>query len=609
MKKLFSLLVLITLFFPFIVCAAVKVNFEDAKYSANNYITDYDNYKWYIDFKTGNKYVYNGSKFSTSDGFKTGGLVNQSEYDISIEKFKTYLNTARSYWTMTSNGNKIYSVDNGKYSLLEKSSKSSGVRPTEYILHQTEVTGQGSYAAPWVFVKPNFYVDIEYVDTEIIRRQGNEELKLEGVAQYGDEMIYKLKLKNNGSNDSKVNVREVAMVDALNKQISLLPDTVKIKIGDKTLSLAEAKKALNDLLSGKGYDFILKPGEILEFEFGVKIIGNAGDTVSNQIIYTMDDLEAEPSQKNTIAIEKTVQYNEVAEVGVNVVMALDNSGSMWGNKMTKLKEATKEFLNIMLGPDSNENNEVCIVIMPSSLAISLSNIKSLCSKDKNELYNFTLKNLIASGLTPFTNTFQKSYNHILELQNRNKLNTNYTLFLSDGYPEGDNASKYTPEASKLRSESVFLTIGFQTNSSTSTILKNLSTSKNDSNYPGDMCQYCAKNKNCSNNTSLYENVCYKDADTNNISEIFKNIAKKMNEKSKITTKGVLAISRNLDKTRNIVIEVTPDNGNGTPYEIKKGYLDALNESYIINKGNRYEINIKKFKSSDKISVTYFLERN
>ena len=213
MKKLFSLLVLITLFFPFIVCAAVKINFEDAKYSANNYITDYDNYKWYIDFKTGNKYVYNGSKFSTLDGFKTGGLVNQSEYDISLERFRTYLKTARSYWTMTSNGNKIYSVDNGKYSLLEKSSKSSGVRPTEYILHQTEVTGQGSYTNPWVFVKPNFYVDIEYVDTEIIRRQGDEELKLEGVAQYGDEIIYKLKLKNNGSNDSKVNVREVAMVD------------------------------------------------------------------------------------------------------------------------------------------------------------------------------------------------------------------------------------------------------------------------------------------------------------------------------------------------------------------------------------------------------------
>lgn len=610
MKKLFSLLVLITLFFPFIVCAAVKINFEDAKYSANNYITDYDNYKWYIDFKTGNKYVYNGSKFSTSDGFKTGGLVNQSEYDISVERFRTYLKTARSYWTMTSNGNKIYSVDNGKYSLLEKSSKSSGVRPTEYILHQTEVTGQGSYINPWVFVKPNFYVDIEYVDTEIIRRQGDEELKLEGVAQYGDEIIYKLKLKNNGSNDSKVNVREVAMVDALNKQISLLPDTVKIKIGDKTLSLAEAKKALNDLFSGKGYDFILKPGEILELEFGVKIIGNAGDTVSNQIIYTMDDLEAEPSQKNTIAIEKTVQYNEVAEVGVNVVMALDNSASMGGTKMTKLKAATKDFLNIMLGPDSNENNEVCIVIMPDWSSYSADKAPSKCSRDYTELYNFAMDELDADGSqTPFTSTFTKSLERLKEIKNKNKLNSNYILFLSDGSPVGDSSSKYIPVANNIKKEAVFLTIGFQTSNSASSTLKGLSTIGTDSNYPGDMCLYCPSRKNCSSNTNLYEKVCYKDANTNNISEIFKNIAKKMNEKSKITTKGVLAISRNLDKTRNIVIEVTPDNGNGTPYEIKKGYLDALNESYIINKGNRYEINIKKFKSSDKISVTYFLERN
>ena len=609
MKKLFRLLVLITLFFPFIVFAAVKVDYNDAKYGANNYITDFKNYKWYVDLNTGNKYVYNGTSFSSLDGFNTGGLINKSEYDISVDRLRTYLKTARSYWTMTSSGDKTYGVESGKFSLLDRTSKSSGVRPTEYILTQTEVSGQGSYSNPWVFIKPNFYVEIEYVDTEIIRRQGDEELKLEGVAQYGDEIIYRMKLKNTGSKDSKVNVREVGMIDAINKQISLLPDTVKIKIGDKTLTLAEAKKALNDLLSGKGYDFILKSGEIIELEFAVKIIGNAGDTVSNQIIYTMDDLEAEPSDKNTIAIEKTVQYNEVAEIGVNVVMALDNSGSMSGTKMTRLKAATEEFLNIMLGPDSNENNEVCIVIMPRDTSVSLNNIKSKCSKDYSTLKNFAYTNLSPTGLTPFTNTFNKSYNHIMELKERNKLNSNYVLFLSDGSPVGDSSSNYTNAANKIKGESVFLTIGFQTSTSASNTLKNLSTTGTDSNYPGDMCLYCPSNKNCTNNTNLYEKVCYKDATTNNISEIFKNIAKKMNEKSKITTKGVLAISRNLDKSRNIVIEVTPNNGKGTPYEIKKGYTDALNESYIINKGNRYEINIKKFKSDDQISVTYFLEKN
>ena len=610
MKKLFRLLVLITLFFPFIVFAAVKVDYNDAMYGANNYITDFKNYKWYIDLKTGDKYVYNGTKFSSLDGFITGGLINKSEYDISVDKFRTYLKTARSYWTMTSSGDKTYAVENNKFSLLERTSKSSGVRPSEYILTQTEVSGQGSYINPWVFIKPNFYVEIEYVDTEIVRRQGDEELKLEGVAQYGDEIIYKMKLKNTGSKDSKINVREVGMINAINKQISLLPDTVKIKIGDKALTLAEAKKALNDLLSDKGYDFILKAGDAIELEFAVKIIGNAGDTVSNQIIYTMDDLEAEPSNKNTIAIEKTVQYNEVAEIGANVVMALDNSASMGGTKMNRLKSATKDFLDIMLGPDSNENNEVCIVIMPDWSHYSSDKAPSKCSKDYSTLYNFAMNELDADGWqTPFTSTFEKSLERLKEIKNRNKLNTNYVLFLSDGDPVGDYSNKYTPVANNIKNEAVFLTIGFQTGTSATKILKELSTISTDSNYPGDMCLYCPNNKNCTNNTNLYEKVCYKDATTNNISEIFKNIAKKMNEKTKITTKGVLAISRNLDKSRNIVIEVTPNNGKGTPYEIKKGYTDALNENYIINKGNRYEINIKKFKSDDKISVTYFLEKN
>ena len=437
MKKLFKMLVIITLFFPFIVFAAVKVDYNDAKYGANNYITDFKNYKWYIDLNTGNKYVYNGTNFSSLDGFKTGGLINKSEYDISVNKFRTYLKTARSYWTITNSGDKTYCVESGKFSLLERTSKSSGVRPTEYVLTQTEVSGQGSYTNPWVFIKPNFYVEIEYVDTEIVRRQGDEELKLEGVAQYGDEIIYKMKLKNTGSKDSKINVREVGMINAINKQISLLPDTVKIKIGDKALTLAEAKKALNDLLSGKGYDFLLKAGETIEFEFAVKIIGNAGDTVSNQIIYSMDDLEAEPSNKNTIAIEKTVQYNEVAEIGANVVMALDNSASMGGTKMNRLKSATKDFLNIMLGPDSNENNEVCIVIMPDWSHYSSDKAPSKCSKDYSTLYNFAMNELDADGWqTPFTSTFEKSLERLKEIKNRNKLHTIYVLFLSDGDPVG-----------------------------------------------------------------------------------------------------------------------------------------------------------------------------
>ena len=69
----------------------------------------------------------------------------------------------------------------------------------------------------------------------------------------------------------------------------------------------------------------------------------------------------------------------------------------------------------------------------------------------------------------------------------------------------------------------------------------------------------------------------------------------------------MSISRNIDKTKNLIIEVTDTRGIRKEYI--KSYDEAISGNYIINKGNRYEINIKKFKPTDKISVTYFLERN
>ena len=152
------------------------------------------------------------------------------------------------------------------------------------------------------------------------------------------------------------------------------------------------------------------------------------------------------------------------------------------------------------------------------------------------------------------------------------------MFLSDGIPVGDNKTNFVSQANNIKSVGEFFTVGFQTNTTATNLLKELAT---DSEH-------------------------YFDAKTTDIEDVFKNIAKKINEKSKRTTKGVLAISRNIDKTKNLIIEVT---SNGTTTEIIKTYTEALNENYIINKGSRYEINIKKFNAADKISVTYFLEKN
>lgn len=583
MKKLFKLSLLFCLFFPLLAFASVKVSFDDAKWSSNTYITQFSNYRWYIDFNTKKKYAYNGSTFSEVSGFDRGGLVNLNEYKISLEDGKSYLRTARPYWTMTLNGSKIYSINDGTATLLDRTSIASGVRPTEYIIHQTEVAGQGSFRNPWIFVKPEFYVDVEYNSPQIKRNGTGVK---DTAVEYGDIVTYSIGLKNNGVKDSVINIREVALISAIDKLVKLKIDTsadVKLTIGDKTMSLSEAKAAANAVLSDNGYTVTIAPGKEMTLEFNVVIIGNAGQVINNQLLYVMDGLEADPGTKNSMYIEKVVQYNEIAENGANVVLALDNSGSMGStysktSKISKLKDANQKFLDIMLGENSNDNNEVCVVIMPKNVSVSVSNINFKCSKSYTELLDFSNNYLTASGLTPFTNTFKKTYDLLMELKNKNKLNTNFAMFLSDGSPVGDNKTNFVSQANNIKSVGEFFTVGFQTNTTATNLLKELAT---DSEH-------------------------YFDAKTTDIEDVFKNIAKKINEKSKRTTKGVLAISRNIDKTKNLIIEVT---SNGTTTEIIKTYTEALNENYIINKGSRYEINIKKFNAADKISVTYFLEKN
>lgn len=576
LKRLVKLSLLLCLLFPLTVLANTKVSFDDAKWSSNTYITQFKNYRWYIDFNTKKKYGYNGLTFSEVSGFDRGGLINLDEYKISEVDGKSYLKTVRPYWTMTLNGSKIYSINDGKASLLDRTSVSSGVRPTEYVIHQTEVAGQGSYKDPWVFVKPEFYVDVEYNSPQIKRNGTGVK---DTAVEYGDVITYSIGLKNNGVRDSVINIREVALISAINKLVKLKDDSsddFKLIIGGKTMTLAEAKAAAKAVLSDYGYTVTIAPGQEMTLEFNVVIIGNAGEIINNQLLYVMDGLEADPGTKNSMNIEKVVQYNEVAETGSNVVISLDDSGSMGTSYMNTAKKAAINFADIMIGENSNTNNRLCVVVM---------NKDSKCFENTGAstltLVTDYINAITSSGSTPYNKALAASLTHLKSLKNDNPLNKNYLVFLSDGYP--DSTTNYATEEVEIKKIAEIYTIGFINSVS---VLEKLATNSTDALFSGG--------------------PYYFNATTADLSSVFENIAKKINEKSKRTIKGVLAISRNIDKTKNLVIEVT---SNGTTKEIIKSYNDALNESYIISKGSRYEINIKKFNAEDKISVTYFLEKN
>lgn len=605
MKRIFKYLFIVIMFVPFIAECSVKVNYEDAIYGANNYVQQFRNYKWYIDYKNGEKYVYDGSNFSSLDVFKYGGLLNKAEYDITTDKTKNYLKIARSYWTLTSSGDKVYTLDNGTYALTDKSLRTAGARVTEYVLHGVKVTGQGSYTDPWMFEKPSFYVNVESVKTEIIRSSDNKDVEDMSVALYGDAIKYTIRLKNTNSNNSVVNVRDTGIMNSLGDLVKVKNSISSVKIGNTTLSSSDAIKAVEALVSKKGYTFTLGSNQVIEIVYGVDVYGNAGDTVTSKIEYSMDEMEAEPYDEVNVSVEKNITYNEISEIGVNVVLALDNSSSMEGTKMLSLRSAVAQFLDIVYEDDEMVGNEVCVVVMPNS---KTETAWSTCSKNKVALIQDAYAKLDASGSwTPFTGTFEKARDVITSLKLKNKQNSNFVLFLSDGSPNPNDPSAYLPVAKQLRAVSTFFTIGFETSDNASTKLKNIATTENEPNYPGDLCLWCPPGNDCITYPVNYRKMCYADATSGNIREIFKNIAKKMNEKFKVTTRGVIAISRNLDKTKNITIEVTPKSGSA--YTIKKTYQEALDESYVLNKGSRYEINIKKFNSTDKINITYFLERN
>ena len=314
---------LFCLFFPLSAFASVKVSFDDAKWSSNTYITQFSNYRWYIDFNTKKKYAYNGSIFSEVSGFDRGGLVNLNEYKISLEDGKSYLRTVRPYWTMTLNGSKIYSINDGTATLLDRTSIASGVRPTEYIIHQTEVTGQGSFRDPWIFVKPEFYVDVEYNSPQIKRNGTGVK---DTAVEYGDIVMYSIGLKNNGVKDSVINIREVALISAIDKLVKLKIDTsadVKLTIGDKTMSLSDAKAAVNAILSDNGYTVTIAPGQEMTLEFNVVIIGNAGQIINNQLLYVMDGLEADPGTKNSMNI--TIIHIDTQNIKSNISHSLYKS--------------------------------------------------------------------------------------------------------------------------------------------------------------------------------------------------------------------------------------------------------------------------------------------
>ena len=600
MRRIILSFIALLVFIPIYINASVYANFKVSQENTTKYIKNFKNYQWFIDPTT--KYLYEGNILKTLSGFSKGGFVNQFEYNASLFSGKSYLSNVMKYWTMTSNGASSYSVVGNNIIATSEATKELGSRITEYIRKKAKVTGSGTYTDPWEFVDPDFETKLTFSNPQI---SGSSGVTGDKIAGYGDTITYIVELTNNGAEAAKITLNEIKLQDSIGTKVNKtsvaqLYTTTNGVVSNA--SSANAVIAMNALLSENGYTFVLEPGQTITLKYNVTVIGNAGETIDNQVIYTVDGLQPKANDAVTVYIEKKLQYIKVADNGANIVLSIDDSGSMSTPKMNSLKKAAKAFVDILMVRDGhNDNNQLCLVSMNRNLSGSN---RYICVSDTVSVNTIISKidALYGNGMTPYNTALKNSYKAIDQIYNQNNLNNNYLIFFSDGLPNG---GSYTNDRNNIINyhDTKIYTIGF-------------GLSVNDSllDSEGGVCS----GNNLSGAAKILNELAtpcdgantysYFDGKKLNIEEVFTNIANKIGQATGQTVRGVINVSTCIDPARNLVFDITKKDK--SKYRVIKTFAQALNENYLIfNKSaNVYEINVKLFEPTDEVAVSFYMKK-
>ena len=144
MKKILKCLLTILLIVPILVNAS---SFGDAKQIANNYQSK---------FLTPDRYIIPSTNFWGLDGnmkpikingFSTGGLIAQKEIEITRKSSTNPMSFSYVY-----DGTKIWTIENKIVSENFISGSNAKTKVTEYVKHDTTVSGIGTKEDPWIFL-------------------------------------------------------------------------------------------------------------------------------------------------------------------------------------------------------------------------------------------------------------------------------------------------------------------------------------------------------------------------------------------------------------------------------------------------------------------------
>ena len=193
-------------------------------------------------------------------------------------------------------------------------------------------------------------------------------------------------------------------------------------------------------------------------------VGNAfaALTPTKSVIITSRNTSFEDNEPGSWQVEKSGKWVSKGKARVtfdvdtslmiedrdtNIIMVLDISGSMSGDKLDRVKSDSTELIESLL---SNRNNQVALITFDTS-----STIVSDFTNDKDTLIN----QINALEDTGSTNYYQALVNVDTILQDYQKTNNKevIVLFLTDGYPNVDTPNQIA-QYGYLKSQYPYITV-------------------------------------------------------------------------------------------------------------------------------------------------------
>ena len=408
------------------------------------------------------------------------------------------------------------------------------------------------------------------------------------IVEYGDKINYTITIKNNDTVDGSVNIKNI-----INGNLD-------------TTDLPEEYKAL---LTNEGYTVNVTANNTVTIEFSLTVKANVNETVRVDLTYSVDGNGTNTIEGTEYNTEKTITIIEKTETvnGTNIVIVIDRSASMDGNRIEKAKEATNSFIDKVFTKNSNTHGSTVTVVTfgtnakwvggllfggyehtPYANQIGTTatdydtaqNLKNAVNNIKNQTTNPG-----GSG-TPYFKGLEKAYGILYDETTGLSTNDNQNavIFLSDGAPDdNDNVTSRKNIINNLKDKNTIMyTIGFGVtkDSDAHKVLKNVAYDNADNTYLA------------------------KDDGTNDLVNVFSAISSKIADKnkSKQTTKGVAEIGQTVvaDATHQIIVKV-----NGTETYKFNSLEEALASGVITSNTTGYKVNATKFQAGDKIEVSYY----